>query len=308
MLKTILPVLAAVLMGLAAPVWAQTDTLDKIKRTGRVLVGHRDSSVPFSYLQAGKPPIGLEAESPAPRVVGYSQDHADLIVEALKKELERPDLVVEYVPITSTNRLELLAEGAYDFECGSTTNNYERQKQADFSNTIFVAGTRFLVSRDSGLQGFEDLAGKTVVVTGGTTTARLIEIMNDQEKLNLKISQAANHHQAFAELETGRADAFFLDDALLAGERTRAQNPDQWVFMGLTQTFEAYGCMLRKDDARFKSLIDGVIAGLQTSGRARELFAKWFQAPIPPDGANLNFGLPVAMEHLFASPNDQPYQ
>lgn len=307
MLKIILPVLAAVFMGLAVPAQAQTDTLDKIKKTGRVLVGHRDSSVPFSYLVEARI-SDFDETPPRPEVVGYSQDHADLIVEAIKKELGLPGLRVEYVPITSKNRIELLSRGGYDFECGSTTNNYQRQAEAAFSNTIFVAGTRFLVNKDSGLTEFEDLAGKTVVVTVGTTTARLIEVMDDQEKLGLKIIQAPNHRESFLELESGRADAFFLDDALLAGERTRAKNPDQWVFMGLTQTFEAYGCMLRKDDPGLKELIDQVIGEAQTSGRARELFDKWFQAPIPPDGANLNFALPVAMERLFAAPNDLPYQ
>lgn len=290
-------VLSLLLAGMAGSVAHAADeltgTLKKIKDGGVIVVGHRESSVPFSYYDN------------AQKVVGYSQDYSNQIVEAVKKELNLPNLQVKLLPITSQNRIPLLQNGTYDFECGSTTNNLERQKQAAFSDTIFIIGTRLLVKKGSDVKDFKDLTGKTVVVTSGTTSEILLNQMNDKDNMNMRIISAKDHGDSFRTLESGRAVAFMMDDALLAGERAKAKKPDQWEIVGTPQSKEAYGCMLRKDDAAFKKLVDGAIAGVQTSGEAEKWFDRWFKNPIPPKNLNLNFSLSEDMQQLFKAPNDK---
>lgn len=270
-----------------------TGTLKKINDNGVIVVGHRESSVPFSYYDNQQ------------KVVGYSQDYSNAIVEAIKTKLNKPDLQVKMLPITSQNRIPLLQNGTYDYECGSTTNNVERQKQAAFSNTIFVIGTRLLVKKGSPIKDFSDLKGKTVVVTSGTTSEVLLHKLNDEQKLELRIISAKDHGDSFRTLETGRAVAFMMDDALLAGERAKAKKPDSWEIVGTPQSKEAYGCMLRKDDPAFKTLVDETIAKVQTSGQAEKWFDKWFKQPIPPKNLNMNFALSDDMKTLFKTPNDK---
>ena len=270
-----------------------TGTLKKIKDNGVIVVGHRESSVPFSYYNNEQ------------KVVGYSQDYSDAIVDAVKKKLNLPDLQVKMMPITSQNRIPLLQNGTYDFECGSTTNNLERQQQAAFSDTIFVIGTRLLVKKGSEIKDFTDLKGKTVVVTSGTTSEVLLNKLNEEKKLDLRIISAKDHGDSFRTLETGRAVAFMMDDALLAGERAKAKKPDNWEIVGTPQSKEAYGCMMRKDDAEFKKLVDDTIVQAQTSGEACKWFETWFKKPIPPKNLNMNFELSDDMKALFKAPNDK---
>ncbi|MBD2802058.1 glutamate/aspartate ABC transporter substrate-binding protein [Xenorhabdus sp. M] len=270
-----------------------TGTLKKIKDNGVISIGHRESSVPFSYYDNQQ------------NVVGYSQDYSNLIVDAVKKKLDIPNLQIKLVPITSQNRIPLLQNGTFDFECGSTTNNLERQKQAAFSNTIFSVGTRLLTNKDSGIKGFGDLAGKNVVVTSGTTSEILLNKLNDEQKMKMRIISAKDHGDSFRTLESGRAVAFMMDDALLAGERAKAKKPDQWIIVGKAQSEEAYGCMLRKNDPQFKKLMDDVIVKVQASGEAEKMFDRWFKEPIPPKNLNLNFGMSDEMRALFKSPNDK---
>ncbi|MEQ1976472.1 amino acid ABC transporter substrate-binding protein [Xenorhabdus sp. SGI240] len=270
-----------------------TGTLKKIKDNGIIVVGHRESSVPFSYYDNQQ------------NVVGYSQDYSNLIVDAVKKKLDMPNLQIKLIPITSQNRIPLLQNGTFDFECGSTTNNFERQKQAAFSNTIFSVGTRLLTKKESGIKGFDDLAGKNVVVTSGTTSEILLNKLNDEKQMKMRIISAKDHGDSFRTLESGRAVAFMMDDALLAGERAKAKKPDQWIIVGKPQSEEAYGCMLRKDDPQFKKLIDDVIVKTQTSGEAEKMFNRWFKEPIPPKNLNLNFSMSDEMRALFKSPNDK---
>ncbi|QMV52530.1 amino acid ABC transporter substrate-binding protein [Ewingella americana] len=289
--------LSVLLAGLAASSVAHAEdlngTLKKIKDNGVIVVGHRESSVPFSYYDNNQ------------KVVGYSQDYSNAIVEAVKKKLNLPNLQVKLMPITSQNRIPLLQNGTYDFECGSTTNNAERQQQAAFSDTIFIIGTRLLVKKGSEIKDFDDLKGKTVVVTSGTTSEILLNKLNEEKKLGLRIISAKDHGDSFRTLETGRAVAFMMDDALLAGERAKAKKPDDWVIVGTPQSKEAYGCMLRKDDAGFKTLVDDTIAQTQTSGEAAKWFDKWFKQPIPPKNLNMNFELSADMQALFKAPNDK---
>jgi len=270
-----------------------TGTLKKIKDNGVIVVGHRESSVPFSYYNNEQKPVG------------YSQDFSNAIVDAVKKKLDAPNLQVKLLPVTSQNRIPLLQNGTYDFECGSTTNNLERQKQAAFSDTIFVIGTRLLVKKGSDVKDFDDLKGKTVVVTSGTTSEILLNKMNDEKKMNMRIISAKDHGDSFRTLETGRAVAFMMDDALLAGERAKAKKPDDWVIVGTPQSKEAYGCMLRNDDPQFKKLVDETIANIETTGEAAKWFDTWFKQPIPPKNLNLNFELSDDMKALFKAPNDK---
>ncbi|HHL2574687.1 TPA: amino acid ABC transporter substrate-binding protein [Yersinia enterocolitica] len=272
---------------------ASVDTLKKIKDNGVIVVGHRESSVPFSYYDNQQ------------KVVGYSQDYSNLIVDAIKKKLNAPDLQVKLIPITSQNRIPLLQNGTFDFECGSTTNNLERQQQAAFSNTIFVVGTRLLTKKGSEVKDFKELAGKPVVVTSGTTSEVLLNKLNEKDKMNMRIISAKDHGDSLRTLESGRAVAFMMDDALLAGERAKAKKPDQWDIVGTPQSQEAYGCMLRKDDPAFKTLLDETIATAQTSGVAEKSFDRWFKNPIPPKNLNLNFSLSDEMKVLFKAPNDK---
>ncbi|AWP33647.1 amino acid ABC transporter substrate-binding protein [Pantoea eucalypti] len=288
--------LSLLLIGAAAGAAQAEDlsgTLKKINDNGVIVVGHRESSVPFSYYDNQQ------------KVVGYSQDYSNAIVEAIKAKLNKPDLQVKMIPITSQNRIPLLQNGTYDYECGSTTNNLERQKQAAFSDTIFVIGTRLLVKKDGPIKDFADLKGKTVVVTSGTTSEVLLHKLNDEQKLDMRIISAKDHGDSFRTLETGRAVAFMMDDALLAGERAKAKKPDNWEILGTPQSKEAYGCMLRKDDPQFKALVDETIAKAQTSGQAEKWFDTWFKKPIPPKNLNMNFELSDDMKALFKTPNDK---
>lgn len=273
-----------------------TGTLKKIKDAGTISVGHRESSVPFSYYDDKN------------QVVGYSQDLVVKVVDAVKQKLNMPKLQVKLIPVTSQNRIPLIQNGTIDIESGSTTNNLERQKQVDFSNTMFIIATRLLVKKDSPIKDFPDLKGKNVVVTAGTTSERLIREMNEKNAMGMNIISAKDHGESFLTLQSGRAAAFMLDDALLAGERAKARNPNDWIIVGTSQSKEAYGMMLTKGDTQFKKLIDDTIAKVQTSGEAEKLYTKWFMSPIPPKGLNLNLPLSDDMKELFKSPNDKAFQ
>jgi glutamate/aspartate transport system substrate-binding protein len=268
-------------------------TLKKIKDTGVISLGHRESSIPFSYYDDKQ------------NVIGYSQDFALKIVEAVKEKLNMPNLKVKMVPITSQNRIPLVQNGTVDIECGSTTNNVERQQQAAFSNTIFVIGTRLMTKKDSGIKDFADLKGKTVVTTAGTTSERLLRKMNQDKNMGMNIISAKDHGESFLTLSTGRAAAFMMDDALLAGERAKSNNPGDFVIVGTPQSHEAYGCMMRKNDPEFKKVVDDAIAKVETSGEGDTIYKKWFESPIPPKGLNLNFPESDDMKTLFKSPNDK---
>ncbi len=275
---------------------ATADTLKKIKDTGSISLGHRESSIPFSYYDDKQ------------QVIGYSQEFMLKAVDAVKVELKLPNLAVKMVPVTSQNRIPLIQNGTIDIECGSTTNNLERQKQASFSTTIFVIGTRLLTKKDAGIKDFPDLAGKNVVVTAGTTSERLLRRMNDEKKMGMNVISAKDHGESFLTLETGRAVAFMMDDALLYGELAKARKPGDWAVVGTPQSREAYGCMLPKDDAAFKKVVDAAIAKVMTSGEAEKIYAKWFMNPIPPKGLNLNFPLSDDVKALFKAPNDKAFE
>ncbi|MBI4998612.1 MAG: glutamate/aspartate ABC transporter substrate-binding protein [Rhodocyclales bacterium] len=283
------------LAALFASAPAIADTLGKIKSTGSVSLGHRESSIPFSYYDDKQ------------QVIGYSHEIMLKAVDAIKAELKLANLTVRTVPVTSQNRIPLLQNGTIDMECGSTTNNTERQKQVSFSTTIFIIGTRLLTKKDSGIKDFPDLAGKNVVTTAGTTSERLLRKYNDDRKLGMNIISAKDHGESFLTLETGRAVAFMMDDALLYGELAKAKKPGDWTVVGTPMSREAYGCMIPKDDAAFKKVVDGAIVKLMSSGEIEKIYAKWFMNPIPPKGLNLAFPLSDDMKALYKAPNDKAF-
>jgi glutamate/aspartate transport system substrate-binding protein len=272
----------------------EAGTLKKIKDTGTISLGYRESSIPFSYYDDQQ------------NVIGYSHEFMMKIVDAVKRKLNTPDLAIRLTPVTPQNRIPLVQNGTVDLECGSTTNNVEREQQVAFSNTIFVIGTRLMTRKDSGIKDWPDLKGKTVVTTAGTTSERLLRRMNQDKGMGMNIISAKDHGDAFQTLASGRASAFMMDDALLAGERAKSGNPGEFAILGAPQSEEAYGCMMRKNDREFKKVVDGAIAKIETSGEADQIYQKWFQSPIPPKGLNLNFPENEAIKALFKSPNDKP--
>ena len=288
---------ALLLAALAAtPALAQESaTLKKIRDSGSITLGHRESSIPFSYYDDRQ------------QVIGYSHELMLKVVEDIRQELKLPRLEVRLMPVTSANRITLVQNGTVDIECGSTTNNTERQKQVWFSNSIFVIGTRLMARKDAGIRDFPDLAGKNVVTTAGTTSERLLRRMNEDRQMKMNIISAKDHGESFLTLETGRAVAFMMDDALLYGEMAKAKRPGDWIVTGTPQSKEAYGCMLRKDDTGFKKVVDGALARAMTSGEAEKIYGKWFMSPIPPKGLNLNMPLSDEMKALYKSPNDRAF-
>lgn len=280
----------------ATPALAQESaTLKKIKDSGSITLGHRESSIPFSYYDDQQ------------RVIGYSHEMMLKVVDAVKAELKLARLDTRLMPITSANRITLVQNGTVDIECGSTTNNLERQKQVAFSTTIFVIGTRLMTKKDSGIKDFADLAGKNVVTTAGTTSERLLRKMNEDKQMKMNIISAKDHGESFLTLETGRAVAFMMDDALLYGEMAKARKPGDWIVTGTPQSKEAYGCMVRKDDPGFKKVVDAALTKALTSGDAEKIYAKWFMNPIPPKGLNLGMPLSDEMKALTKAPNDKAF-
>lgn len=286
--------IAAALLSSQAHASELTGTLKKIKDSGTITLGHRDASIPFSYL-------GNDPRQP----VGYSHDLQLKVVEAIKQELGLPELKVRYNLVTSQTRIPLVQNGTVDLECGSTTNNLERQQQVDFSVGIFEVGTRLLTKKTSGVNDFADLKGKNVVTTAGTTSERLIKTMNADKQMGMNIISAKDHGESFLMLESGRAVAFMMDDALLYGEMAKAKKPDEWVVVGEPQSFEIYGCMLRKGDQGFKQVVDNAISATFKSGEVNDIYNKWFLQPVPPKSLNLNFPMSVELKKLIANPTDK---
>ncbi|WP_428825951.1 glutamate/aspartate ABC transporter substrate-binding protein [Azonexus sp. IMCC34842] len=280
-----------------APAFAQESaTLKKIKETGTITLGHRESSIPFSYYDDKQ------------QVIGYSHELMLKAVDGIKDNLKLAKIDTKLMPVTSANRITLIQNGTVDIECGSTTNNLDRQKQVAFSTTIFVIGTKLMVKKTAGITDFADLAGKNVVTTAGTTSERLLRKMNEEKKMGMNVISAKDHGEAFLTLETGRAVAFMMDDALLFGEMAKAKKPGDWTVVGTAQSKEAYGCMLRKDDPGFKKVVDAALTKVMTSGEAEKIYAKWFMNPIPPKGLNLSMPLSDEMKALYKAPNDKAFE
>ncbi|HSW15740.1 MAG TPA: transporter substrate-binding domain-containing protein [Ramlibacter sp.] len=290
--KLTLSLATLALAAVGAP--ASADTLKKVADSGKMVLSYRESSVPFSYIAgAGKP-------------VGFSVEVGNAIVEEVKRKTNKPALVVEYMPVTSQNRIPLLTNGTIDLECGSTTNNSARGKDVAFAVNYFYTGTRLLTKKTSGIKSFADLAGKTVATTTGTTNAQVMRKYNQDKNLNMNMLFGKDHADSLLLVEADRAVAFAMDDILLFGLAANAKNPAEWTVVGESLQVEPYACMLRKDDPQFKQLVDGVIGNMMKSGEFERLYAKWFTSPIPPNNVNLNLPMAPELRDNLKAQSDKP--
>jgi glutamate/aspartate transport system substrate-binding protein len=272
-----------------------TGTLKNIKETGAITLGFRDSSIPFSYLDDNQKPVG------------FAMDICYRIVDAVKKELKLDKLEIKLNPVTSSTRIPLLANGTIDLECGSTTNNADREKQVAFTNTHFLTASRFVSKKANKINSIDDLKGKSVVSTSGTTNIKQLTEANAARNLGINIIPAKDHAEAFLMVETDRAVAFVMDDILLASLVAGSKQPDAYIIS--TDAFskpEPYGIMLRKDDPAFKKVVDGATAALYQSAEGAKLYDKWFMQKIPPKGLNLNSPLGPELKNEYAKPSDSP--
>ena len=287
----------ATLLLAVQPLAAQelTGTLKKIKETGVITLGFRESSVPFSYLDDKQQPVG------------FAMDICGKVVDAVKKELKLDKLEVKLNAVTSSTRIPLMANGTIDLECGSTTNNAERQKQVAYTNTHFLTASRYVTKGASNIKTIDDLKGKTVVSTAGTTNIKQVAEANTARNLGLNVIPAKDHAEAFLMVETDRAVAFVMDDILLSSLVASAKEPKSFMISGDAFSLpEPYGIMLRKDDAAFKAVVDAATAALYKSPEGTAIYAKWFTQPIPPRGLNLNVPMSAQMKKIFDKPTDSP--
>ena len=288
---TLLAGLAAA-VAVALPAAAQEGTLKKIKDSGSITVGHRDASVPFSYYDDKQQPVG------------YAMDLCARIVDAVKSELKLPKLDVKYQLVTSANRIPLMANGTIDLECGSTTNNLDRQKQVAFTITHFVTANRWVAKRSAKVAKLDDLKGKTIVSTAGTTNIKQITEINGQKNLGMNIISAYGHPEAFQMVETGRAVAFVMDDILLYSLAAQSRNPKDYEISKDALSVEPYGIMLRRDDPAFKKVVDNAMIQTYKSGAINGIYAKWFQKPVPPRNINLNVPMSDQFKKVIQNPTD----
>jgi glutamate/aspartate transport system substrate-binding protein len=285
--------LVAAAFALSAQAQELTGTLKKIKDTGTITIGHRESSIPFSYLDDKQQPIG------------YAMDLCMKIVDAVKAELKMPNLKVALQPVTSGNRIPQLQAGNIDLECGSTTNSMDRQKQVSFGPTYFVINVTAAVKKSSGIKALADLNGKTVSTTSGTTSVPLLKQYEKTKNVDVKEIYGKDHAESFLLLSQDRVSAFVMDDILLAGQIANSGNPGDYMIIPESLRQEPYSMMLRKDDPQFKALVDKTIGGVMKSGEINQIYAKWFASAIPPKGVNMNFPQTQPIKDAFANPNDK---
>jgi glutamate/aspartate transport system substrate-binding protein len=286
-----LAIAAAALLGVAAT-GVQAQTLKKIKDSGKIVIGVRDASIPFSYLDDRQ------------NYIGYSVDICNRIATAVQKKLGLSEMQRVYQPVTSATRIPLMANGTIDLECGSTTNNLDRQKQVSFAPTTFVTANRLLAKKSSNITKLDDMKGKTIVSTNGTTNLRQITELNTQRNLGMTILTAKDHAEAFLMVETGRAVAFAMDDILLAGLAANSKSPGDYMIAPEALSVEPYGIMQRKDDPEFKEVVDGAVKSLMSGGDLEKIYNKWFMSPIPPKGVNMNVPMSGQLKAVIAKPTD----
>ncbi len=289
--------LAFALLVLAVSFAAQAQqlngTLKKIKETGGITIGYRESSIPFSYLDDKQQPIG------------YAMDLCMKVVDAVKAELKMPALKVALQPVTSSNRIPLLQNGTIDLECGSTTNSVQRQQQVAFGPTYFVINVTAAVKKSSPVRTLADLNGKTVSTTSGTTSVPLLKAYEKTKNVSVREIYGKDHAESFLLMADDRAAAFVMDDILLAGQIANSRNPSDYRILPESLRQEPYSMMLRKDDPQFKALVDKAVSAVMKSGEINRIYAKWFTRSIPPRGVNLNFPMTPAIREAFQHPNDK---
>ncbi len=296
-MNKILPAIAGFVAAIALVATPQaqdlTGTMKKIKETGQITIAHRESSIPFSYLDDKQQPIG------------YSMDVCAKVVDAVKAELKMPNLKVVYQPVTSSNRIPLLQNGTIDIECGSTTNSVERQKLVAFGPTYFRIQVTAAVKKTSGINSLVELNGKNISTTSGTTAVPLLKAYEKTKNVDVKEIYGKDHAESFLLLAEDRVVAFVMDDVLLAGQIANSRSPNDYRIINESLRGEPYGPMIRKDDPQFKALLDKTLTALYKSPEMERIYNKWYMSPIPPKGINLNFPMTPQLKSDFAAPNDK---
>ena len=290
--KVLVSTLGVILAGGAFSQVQAADTLAKIKASGKVVIGYRESSDPISYIVGGKP-------------IGYAIDICNNVAAEIKKELKLPNLKVEYKPVTSSTRIPEMLAGNIDMECGTTTNSIPRQQQVSFSTNYYATEVRMAVKANSTVKDLGDLNGKAVATTQGTTSDKYIKMGAKGEQVKVTNVYGKDHSDSFAMVASGRAAAFVMDDNILAGLIAKSSNPKEFKIVGPVLSSEPYGIMLPKDDAAFKKVADKVVTGMWKNGQMAALYKKWFQSPIPPKNINLNMPMSSSYNKLKAAPNDK---
>ena len=265
-----------------------TGTLKKVRDSGAVTIGYREASFPFSFVRQGGAPIG------------YSIDLCLGIIDEMRRELSGAPIAVKYQAVTADTRMDAVTSGKIDLECGSTTSNLERQKSVGFSPIIFVAGTKLLVKRSSGIASYQDLPGKTLVVTSGTTNETAMRALNDKYKLGITIQSAKDHQESYDMLMSGKADAFATDDVLLAGFVAANKAQDKLAVVGDFITYEPYGVMFRKNDPQMGELVQNAFTAMAQTGTFMADYRKWFLEPTPT-GEFLNLPLSLQLTETLRS-------
>ena len=276
----------------AAQAQPLTGNLKKIKESGEITIGYRESSIPFSYLGGDAQPVG------------YSQELCGRIVDAVKKQLALPALKVNFQAVTSQNRIPLVANGTVTLECGSTVNNPERQQQVAFSVTTFVVATRFIAKKSGNYKTIDDLKGKSVAVTTGTNTLQRIRALNNTRNLNMNLVFGKDHAESMLLMTSGRVEAFFEDDILLTGMAAASLAPNDFALSTEGYSVDPYAIMFAKDDPDFKKVVDNALTGLYRSGEISRIYDKWFVQSIPPKNIALNFPMGTALNGAIAKPSD----
>jgi glutamate/aspartate transport system substrate-binding protein len=285
----------AIAVAAAGSAYAQAnDSLAKIKAAGKVVIGTRDSSAPLAYTTGDG------------KYTGYHVEICNGIVEAVKANLKMPTLATEYTLVTSQNRIPLVTNGTVDLECGSTTNNATRQQQVAFAPTTYVTNVRIAVKASSGISSIAQLNGKKVATTTGTTSVQLLRKHERASGVNFEEVFGKDHADSFLLLDTGRADAFVMDDNILAGNIVNAKNPAEFKIVGETLSEEPIAIMFRKDDPAFKKVVDDAVKAMMKSGDIDKIYAKWFMSPIPPRNVSVSMAMTASLKNAIANPNDKP--
>ena len=286
----------AVTLAATGSVWAQaSDTLAKIKSSGTVTLGVRESSGLGYTLGNGK-------------YVGFHTEMGERVLADIQKQLGLAKLDIKYQPVTSQNRIPLVTNGTVDIECGSTTNNTARQKEVAFAVTTYVEEVRIAVNAKSGITGIKDLNGKTIVTTTGTTSVQTLRKNKRAEGMSFKEVMGKDHADSFLMLETGRADAFIMDGSILAANISKSKNPADFKIVGEVLSVEPIACMLRKDDPAFKKAVALLAEVRGARDSLAQLYDKWFMQPVPPTNTKIGLPLSEATKAAWANPNDKPME
>ncbi|WP_455478216.1 transporter substrate-binding domain-containing protein [Bartonella sp. B10] len=292
MKQSLLIFITMVIIGITGIAKAENDTLEKIKKTGKITLGVRESS-------------GLAYALGNNKYVGFHTEMAEQIIADISKKIDKP-IEIHYLPITSQNRIPLLKNNTYDFECGSTTNDTARSKEAAFAYTTYVEEVRIAVKKNSNIKSIYDLKGKTIATTTGTTSVQLIRKNERAKNINFTVVKGKDHADSFLLLESGRADAFVMDASILAGLIAKSKNPSDYVILDTVLSVEPIACMLRLDDKNFEQAINDSIVRKIKDKSLQKLYNKWFMEPIPPANAIINLPLSKLTRYAWEHPNNKP--